>query len=150
MLFRKMLFREADRSPAESLGMLVGRVLLSALFIWAGYGKLMTAAATKAAFAKMGLPLPDLAYLVAVVVELGGGLLLLVGLFTRPVAVALGLWCIVTALVAHTNFADRNQAIHFMKNVTAAGGFAYVAALGAGLYSLDARLFRRRRLSIKI
>ncbi len=140
-----MLFREEDRSPAESLGMLVGRVLLSALFIWAGWGKLMGPAAAKAMLARYGLPLPALAYLVAVAVEIGGGLLLLVGLFTRPVAVALGLWCIATALIAHTNFADRNQAIHFMKNVMGAGGFAYVAALGAGLYSLDARLFGRRR-----
>ena len=140
-----MLFREDDRSAVESLGMLVGRVLLSALFIWAGWGKLWAPAATKAMLARYGLPLPDLAYPVAVAVEIGGGLLLLVGLFTRPVAVVLGLWCIATALVAHADFGDRNQAIHFMKNIMGAGGFAYVAALGAGLYSLDARLFGRRR-----
>ena len=91
----------------------------------------------------MGLPLPTLAWLIAVIVELGGGIAVLVGFATRPVAIMLALWCIATALVAHSNFADRQMQVHFMKNLVMAGGFLYVAAFGAGQFSLDG--WRRRR-----
>jgi len=53
----------------------------------------------------------------------------------------LALWCIATALVAHANFGDSDMQNHFLKNLAMAGGFAYVAAWGAGSFSLDARLF---------
>ena len=124
--------------------LLIGRVLMSVIFILGGWGKLMAPAATHAMFAHDGVPLVALAYPVAVIVELGGGLALLFGLFTRPVGAVLGLWCIATALIAHTNFADRNMEIHFWKNIAMAGGFAYVATFGAGAISLDTMLRRRR------
>jgi putative oxidoreductase len=129
-----------DQAPAQ----LIGRVLMSVIFILGGYGKLTASAATTTMMAKHGLPAPALATIVAIVIELGGGLLLLFGLFTRPVGVVLGLWCIATALIAHTDFADPNMKINFLKNLAMAGGFAYVAAFGAGAISLDAMLHRRR------
>jgi len=84
-------------------------------------------------------------WILAVVVELGGGLAILLGLFTRPIGLVLAIWCVATALIAHTNFADRNQEIHFLKNMAMMGGFLYVAAFGAGAWSLDARWSRRGR-----
>jgi putative oxidoreductase len=123
---------------------LLGRLLLSVIFIMGGWGKLMAAAATQAYFAKDGLPMPEAAYAVAVLIELGVGLALLFGLFTRASAIVLAVWCIITALVAHTNFADNNMKIHFMKNVAMAGGLLYVFAFGGGGYSLDALIHRRR------
>lgn len=123
---------------ASSLATLIGRALMSALFIWAGYGKLTAAAATKAYFAKLGLPFPTALWLLSVVVELGGGLAILLGLKTRFVALALAAWCIATALAAHTNFADMNMEIHFMKNLTIAGGLIFVALSGPGRFSADA------------
>jgi putative oxidoreductase len=127
--------------------LLVGRVLMSAIFLFGGWTKLL-AVATQAAFGqRYGLPMPEAAWLLAVVIELGGGLALLLGLFTRPVAVVLGIWCIATALVAHTNFGDPLQRAHFMKNVAMTGGFLYVAAVGAGAWSLDAWRSRRRATS---
>jgi putative oxidoreductase len=122
---------------------LAGRILLSIIFIWAGWGKLLGFAATIGYFDKIGLPLPPAAAAVAVFMELGVGLALLAGLFTRLSGAALAAWCIVTALVAHTNFADRNMEIHFLKNVAMTGGLLYVVAFGAGAYSLDAILSRR-------
>jgi putative oxidoreductase len=92
--------------------LLLGRVLISAIFISAGLTKLLAAAASQAMMAKYGLPVPMLAWLITVVIELGGGLALLFGVATRPVAVVLGLWCIATALVAHTNFADPSMRAH--------------------------------------
>jgi putative oxidoreductase len=84
-------------------------------------------------------------WILAVVVELGGGSVILFGLFTSPVGLVLAGWCIATALIAHTKFADRNQEIHFLKNMAMMGGFLYVGAFGARAWSLDARWLHRGR-----
>ncbi len=118
---------------------LIGRVLLAVIFIYAGYGKLMAHAGTVGYIAHGGLPMPEIAYFVAVAVELGGGILLLIGWQARAVAAVLALFCIVTAVVFHSDFADRNMMIHFMKNLAIAGGMLQVTAFGAGALSLDGR-----------
>jgi putative oxidoreductase len=116
---------------------LVGRLLMSAIFLWAGYGKAMAPTATMAGFASHHLPLVPAAYALALVIELGGGALVLIGWKTRPVAVVMAAWCIATALVAHLHPGDTGQMIHFMKNVCMAGGFLQLAAFGAGRFSVD-------------
>jgi putative oxidoreductase len=78
-------------------------------------------------------------YLGAIVIEIGGGLSLLLGYWTRAGAIALILFMIPTTLLFHTNFADQNQMIHFLKNLAMFGGLFYVAAYGAGPLSMDAR-----------
>ena len=131
--------------PASANGAtLIGRVLLSLLFILGGWGKLLGPAATQAMLAGHNLPMVQAAWVLAVVVELGGGLAILFGLFTRPVGLVLAGWCVATALIAHTNLADRAQEIQFFKNMAMTGGFLYVAAFGAGTWSLDAWLTRHR------
>jgi len=129
---------------SENAATLIGRVLLSLLFIIGGWGKMLGPAATQAMFAKQGLPIVEAAWVLAVAVELGGGLAILFGLFTRPVALVCAIWCVATALIAHTNLAERAQEIQFFKNMGLTGGFLYVAAFGAGAWSLDAWLSRRR------
>ena len=116
--------------------MLLGRVLLSLLFLIGGTIKLLGPAATQAMFVKQGLPVVEAAWVLAVVVEVGGGLAMLFGLFTRPVGVVLAIWCIATALIAHSNISERAQEIQFFKNMGLTGGFLYVAAFGAGAWSL--------------
>jgi putative oxidoreductase len=128
---------------SENAATLAGRVLLSLLFILGGWGKLLAPAATQAMLAKYNLPMVEAAWVLAVVVELGGGLAILFGLFTRPVAFVCAIWCVATALIAHTNLAERAQEIQFFKNMGLTGGFLYVAAFGAGAWSLDAWLVRR-------
>jgi putative oxidoreductase len=135
-------------NSTQSLVQALGRILMCALFVMGGYNKAIDPTVTAAMMARVGTPLPYLVAILAIVIELGGGVLLLIGLFTRPVAVALGVWCIATALVAHTHWADRNMEIHFWKNVAIAGGFAYVVAFGAGALSLDA-IRSRRRLAVR-
>ena len=130
-------------TTTENAALLLGRLLLCAIFVSGGWMKLLAAAATQAAFAKRGLPLPPAAWAIAVIVELIGGLGILFGLFTRFIAIVLAMWCIATALIAHADFSDRNMEIHFFKNLAMAGGFLYVAAVGAGAWSLDG--WRRRR-----
>ena len=110
---------------------LVGRLFYSSLFVLYGYFKLTGLAGTTAY--KQGLPAPTVSAILAVVIELGGGLLMLVGYQTRLVALGLAVYVLVAALIAHTNFADGNQLSHFMKNMAIVGGS------GAGAYSLDGR-----------
>ena len=72
-------------------------------------------------------------------VEIGAGVLLLVGWKARCAALVLAIWCVATALVAHYHPDDRGQMIHFMKNICMAGGFLQIFAFGAGRLSLDRR-----------
>jgi putative oxidoreductase len=79
---------------------------------------------------------------IAVGFEIGGGLLLLLGFRSRVVALALAAFTLATAVFFHTNFGDKNQTIHFLKNVMIIGGLLQIAHFGAGAYSLDARMGR--------
>jgi putative oxidoreductase len=116
----------------------VGRALLSAIFLLSVIGKLQAPAATIGYIASAGLPLPPVAYALAVLIELVGGLALLVGFRTRTAAGALAIYSLVAAVGFHSNFADLNQFIHFLKNAAIAGGLLQVVAFGAGAWSLDA------------
>jgi putative oxidoreductase len=118
---------------------LLGRVLMSAIFLRSGYGKLMAPAATMGMFAHYHLPVVGAAYAIAVAVELLGGALILVGWKTRYVAPVMAIWCVATALVAHVHPGDNMQMINFFKNLCMAGGFLQLAAYGAGRLSLDRR-----------
>ncbi|MEH2511642.1 putative oxidoreductase [Nitrobacteraceae bacterium AZCC 1564] len=117
----------------------LGRLLIAAIFILSGITKITAPAATQAYITSAGLPLPLLSYLLAVVIEVGGGILLVVGFQTRIVAAVLALFTIAAAVSFHANFADQNQMIHFLKNVSMAGGLLQVVAFGAGAWSLDTR-----------
>jgi putative oxidoreductase len=117
----------------------VGRLLLAIVFILSGLGKIASPEATQGYIASAGLPLPLLSYLIAIVIELGGGVLLVFGYRTRIVALALAAFTVSTALVFHNDFADQNQMIHFLKNISIAGGLLQAVAFGAGSLSLDAR-----------
>ncbi|MDZ4381609.1 MAG: DoxX family protein [Parvibaculum sp.] len=117
----------------------IGRVLLSVLFILAGLSKATGAAGTIAYIESKGIPLPQVAYALTVALELGGGILLLVGFQARLVALAFAGFSIVSALIFHTDFADQTQMIMFMKNLSIAGGMLFVFANGAGGFSIDGR-----------
>lgn len=130
--------------PANTL-ILLGRILASMLFILSGFGKLTAAAATTAYFAKIGVPAPQLAYVIAIACELGGGILFLLGVQTRIVAVVLAVFTVATALLAHADFSQLAQQINFMKNLAIAGGFLGFAVLGGGGYSVDGQMARPGR-----
>lgn len=117
----------------------IGRVLMATIFIMSGIGKLAAPAATMGYIASSGLPLPMLALVVAIAVELGGGLLLALGIQTRLVAAGLAAFSIVTGLAFHHAVGDQNQMIHLLKNIAMAGGLLQVVAFGAGAYSFDHR-----------
>jgi putative oxidoreductase len=117
----------------------VGRLMIGLPFAMSGFGKLAAYGATTGMISAAGLPLPPLAFAVAVAVELGGGLLLVAGYRVRLVAGVLAVFALATAISFHSNFADQNQMIHFLKNVMMAGGLLQIVAFGAGALSFDNR-----------
>ena len=117
---------------------LLGRVLIGAPFILSGLGKLAAHDATVGYIGSVGLAFPQLGWLIAIVVEMGGGALLLVGYRARLVALVVGLFTLATAIFFHRNFADQNQMIHFLKNIMIVGGLLQIVYFGAGPMSIDA------------
>jgi len=116
---------------------LLGRLLLSAIFITAGYGKIGGYAATQGYMEAMGvsgalLPL-------VIFAELGGGLAILLGLLTRYAALGLAVFSVASAVIFHSS-ADQVQQIMFMKNLAIAGGLLILVANGPGRLCLDAKL----------
>lgn len=117
---------------------LVGRLMLSAIFVVSGLSKAAAPAATIGYIDTVGLPFPVLGFVAAVLVEVVGGLMLALGYRTRLAAAAIAVFTLAAAVAFHADFGDQNQFIHFMKNVALAGGLAQVVAFGAGRFSLDA------------
>jgi putative oxidoreductase len=117
----------------------VGRLLISALFLISGLGKIGAPAQTMGYITSAGLPFPLLAYLVAIVVEVVGGILLIVGYQSRIVASAMAVYTVAAALGFHRDFADPNAIAHFLKNIAITGGLLQIVALGAGTFSIDRR-----------
>lgn len=118
---------------------LVGRIGIAAIFLLSGLSKLAAPAATIGYIASSGLPLPQLGFAIALLVEIGGSIALILGYRTRIVAAILAAFSVATALAFHAALGDQNQFIHFFKNIAMAGGLLQVVAFGAGKWSLDAR-----------
>jgi putative oxidoreductase len=116
-----------------------GRCLMAVMFLMSGFGKVVAPAATIAWITSTSLPMPQLAYAASIGIELGGGLLLILGWQTRILGVILSLFAIATAFIFHRNVADQNQLFHFLKNIAVMGGLFQLTAFGAGSISLDAR-----------
>jgi putative oxidoreductase len=123
-------------------GPLVGRILIALIFVFAGFGKITGFEGTVGYIASKGMPLPQLAAIGAIIIELGGGILLVLGWKTRVAAMALFLFTGLAALIFHNFWAAapdqaQNQMIHFMKNLAIMGGLLFVMAHGSGPFSLD-------------
>jgi putative oxidoreductase len=116
---------------------LIGRILLSIIFIQSGWSKIFGYAGTVEHMNAAGVPgalLP-----LVILTELGGGLLVLIGLWTRYAAIALAGFCVLAAWFFHYHPGDMGQMISFMKNITIAGGFLVLAGSGPGAFALDNR-----------
>lgn len=125
----------------------VGRILIALIFVRAGINKFSTIAATSATMRSHGIPYPDLFVWGAVLVELGGGLMLMAGFYTRSAALALFFYTMALALIFHAYWAApeatvRTEAAFFFGHLSMMGGMLYVVAFGAGPYSIDALMGR--------
>lgn len=134
----------AGAGASQDAFALFGRVLLAALFVPAGFGKIAGFAGVVGYISAVGLPLPQLGAVIAIVVELGLGLLLLAGYKTRIVSIVLAVFTVATAVIFHNYWgmpADKayvNQ-LMFFKNIAIAGGLLAFASFGAGRFSIDKR-----------
>lgn len=131
-------------NSAQDTLALIGRILVAYLFIPAGIGKLMGFGGTVGYITSAGLPMPEVAAVIAIVVELGLGIALLLGFKTRWTAVAMAIFTVATALFFHKYWAVPDamkmmQQINFNKNIAIAGGLLAIAAFGAGRFSIDKR-----------
>ncbi|MBN6151020.1 DoxX family protein [Xanthomonas sp. AmX2] len=127
---------DTARNSAE----LGGRVLLAALFLLSGVGKIGAYAATAGYMASMGVP--GVALPLVIALEVLGAAAIMLGWRTRIVAFLLAGFTLVTGIVFHADFGDQMQTVMFLKNVSISGAFLLLVAHGAGRYSLDARRAR--------
>lgn len=112
---------------------------MAVIFLLSGISKLANPSGTVGYIASVGLPVPTLGLMLAVGVEVLGGLALILGYRARWAAVALAVFSLTTAFAFHNQFGDQNQVIHFLKNLAIVGGLLQIAAFGPGNFSLDAR-----------
>ncbi|MCG8313224.1 MAG: DoxX family protein [Pseudomonadales bacterium] len=121
----------------QTLAAPVGRILLAAIFITSGLNKIGAYAGTQGYMESMGVP-GELLVLV-IVLEVLGGIAIVIGYQARLAALALAGFSVISALLFHANFSDQMQMMSFMKNLTIAGGFLMIVVHGAGQFSLDNR-----------
>ena len=125
----------------EAAGAWLGRLLLAAIFLHEAWAKLTAYDAAVGYMQAFGLPGWLLPF--AIAVELVGGIIVIAGLYTRVAALALALFCVATAVLFHNKFGNRNELLHFEKDLAIAGGFLVLAARGGGAWALDALRGRR-------
>lgn len=137
-----MRYTMFDRRKDEVL--LLARLLLAALFVIFGWGKLTGFSGTVALMATLNLPVPTIAAVVVVVMEFFVGIAIVIGFYTRPLAVLLALYTLATAFIGHHYWtlpdAERvANMINFYKNISIVGGLLLLGITGAGRYSIDRR-----------
>ncbi|MGH8546863.1 MAG: DoxX family protein [Gammaproteobacteria bacterium] len=129
-------------NTVQPLGLLVGRVLLALIFIGSGFSKITGFAGTAATMAAKGMPMVEVLLIIAILIELGGGLLLALGYKAQWAALAIFLFLIPATLIFHAFWAVdpeqvKMQLIQFQKNLAIMGGMLYVVFNGPGRMSLD-------------
>ena len=122
--------------------MLLARILMMVLFVMSGWGKLTGFQGTVGYMASTGAPMPTVAAAIAVVMEFGVGIALLVGFWTRPLAVLMALFVLGTSFIAHSYWSmegamEAANKIQFYKNLTIMGGLFLLAAVGPGKYAVQ-------------
>lgn len=140
----------ADKIRDEML--LFSRVLLALLFFIFGWAKLTDFSGTVQYMIHVGAPMPVLATIIAIVMEFFVSIAIILGFFTRPLAVLLAIYTLGTALIAHhywtmSGMAAFENKINFYKNISIIGGLLILYLAGAGKYSLDAMLWGSNKTS---
>ncbi len=129
----------------QNLAALFGRILLAAIFVLSGLNKLGDFAGTAAMMSSVGLPMAELLLVATILIEVVGGLMIVIGWQARYAAAALFLFMIPVTIVFHNPWAGtdgaaaQQQLIHFLKNLAIAGGLLNLMAFGPGACSLEAR-----------
>jgi putative oxidoreductase len=136
-------------TDAQDPLLLIARMLLGAIFIWSGFGKLMNLDGFITSLANQGVPMAPVLGIVGPCVEFFGGLAIVLGAWTRPAAILMVVFTACATLIAHRYWeapeAQRvAQQIQFMKNVAIIGGFVALIAAGPGRFSVDGFRWQRK------
>ncbi len=132
----------------DGVVLLASRILLAWIFVHEGVLLASNFAAASAGMTKIGLP--ALALIPTIGLQLVAGIAIAVGWHARLAAAALALFCLATAALFHTNLANRNELLHFDKDLAVAGGMFVLMLRGAGGLSVDAHAGHRKRPSIQV
>ncbi len=130
-----IMSKTTRRIKMSKYSSVIARILLAQIFVLAGMSKITAYAGTQGYMEMMGVP--GMLLPLVIILELGGGLAIVVGWQTRWIAYALAGFSVISAIIFHSNLADQTQMIMFMKNFAIAGGFILLAEHGAGAFSLD-------------
>ncbi len=122
----------------QSLPLLLARILLVPIFLASALAKLTNWSATTARIADAGVPIPDLMLTGALILEIVGAVLVLLGLFARVGAAMLLAFLVPVTLLMHPFWARPDELTDFLKNTAMVGALVMIASLGAGHFSLDA------------
>ena len=136
--------RYFDFGSSRSFLLLIARIAIVVLFIIFGYPKLTGFSGTVQYMTSLGAPMPMLAAIIAVVMEVPAAILIVLGFFTRPLAVIFVFYTLGTAVIGHHYWNMSGDAvmpnmINFFKNISIAGGFLLLAVTGPGAISIDRR-----------
>lgn len=129
----------------QSFAALVGRLMIAAIFIISGFNKLGNFSGTAAFMSGAGLPAAEILLVLTLLIEIGGGLMILLGLYTQSTALLIFLFMIPVTAVFHNPWGAidpaqaQQQMIHFLKNLAIMGGLLCLYAFGPGRFSLEAR-----------
>jgi putative oxidoreductase len=132
-----MMVGRQSTGNLQAVGQLLGRLLLVVIFLHEGVTLIRNY--TSAAAYMQGFGVPGMLLPAVIALQLGGGVLIAAGAMTRPVALALAGFCVLTAVIFHWNFAVHGELLHFEKDLAIAGGFLLLAACGPGRWSWDER-----------
>lgn len=133
--------RQSSVKGADGI-LLAARILLSLLFVIFGWGKLTAFPGTVQLMVHVGAPLPEIAAVVAVIMEFFVGIAIILGVATRPLAPLLAIYTLGTAIIGHhfwtmSGMAHMENEINFFKNISIIGGLLALYVTGAGRYSID-------------
>jgi putative oxidoreductase len=131
--------------PVQNFSALAGRILLAAIFLISGLNKLSDFSGTATFMAGAGLPASEFLLVLTILIEVAGGLLIVLGLYTRQLSLILFLFMIPVTAVFHNPWGAgdpaqlQQQMIHFLKNLAIMGGLLHLSAFGPGYFSIEAR-----------
>ena len=117
---------------------LVARVFISLIFLLSGINKIGNYEGTVGWMESLGMP--GILLIPAIILEIAAPILIIVGYKVKISAALLGVFCVTTAIIFHSDFSDQMQFISFMKNIGLAGGFLFIVVNGAKDFSLDKKL----------
>ena len=131
-------------NAGQQVAPLIGRILVAAIFLWSGIGKIGGFAGTAGYMASKGLPMAEVLLVITILVEVGASILIIIGYQTRLAALALLLWMIPVTLIFHAFWAVpadqvQMQMINFFKNLGLMGAMLLLIGFGPGVYSVDRR-----------